>query len=332
MSSARSPGRSGGGVRRQQRRRRAEERLRTADASHHALGGGDGRQLQARHEVAGGIDAVHAGHPAVVDDDVPLVVDLASQRPGQARARLVLHREERQRARQHAARTRAGPPADRREAPPARRPSPRSPRRRADRAASGTPRRRGTARPPSPPSPSAPSPAASSRSPTGSRSTPARRRPGPWPRSRRRPGSGRPRRRSAPPGRARRAWRRPPRKRARACARPGRGVAQRHREPPVGELPRRLDDVGEQVGIGIGQHLLAAARQELARRLRVAAQVPVRVLDLVGAVLTRVHDDDPPAVAGEPRGGGEPRGTAPDHENVDLALDRHRVQRRTGSR
>ncbi len=111
-----------------------------------------------------------------------------------------------------------------------------------------------------------------------------------------------------------------------------RGVAQRHREPPVGELPRRLDDVREQVGVGIGQHLLTAARQELARRLRVAAQVAVRALDLVGAVLAGVHHDDTSPIAGEPRRGGEPRGTAADHDDVDLALDGQSVHRRTGSR
>ena len=108
-------------------------------------------------------------------------------------------------------------------------------------------------------------------------------------------------------------------------------VPQGDVESPVRTPVRRLDDVRDDRGARVGEDLLAAARQQLARRLRVPAQVPVRVLDPVRPVLAGVHHEHPPAESGEPRRSGESRRPAADDDCVDLALDRQSVHG-TGSK
>ena len=97
-------------------------------------------------------------------------------------------------------------------------------------------------------------------------------------------------------------------------------VAQTDGEPALSGLGR-LDDVRGDRGVRVSEHLLPAAGQQLARRLRVAPEVAVGVLHLVRAVLAGVDHEDAPAEPREPRRGRETRGAAADHEGVDLPID-----------
>jgi GTP cyclohydrolase II len=88
----------GGGVRGQDGRRPTEERLGAPHACDDALRDRDGHELEPRDEVTGGVDAVDAGHAAVVDLDTTVVVDRAPEFPGELRAGLVGDGEEGERA------------------------------------------------------------------------------------------------------------------------------------------------------------------------------------------------------------------------------------------
>src|SRR6185312_1537087 len=91
-------------------------------------------------------------------------------------------------------------------------------------------------------------------------------------------------------------------------------VPQPHREA-AGRRLRGLDDVRGDRGRGLGEDLLPAAGDELPRRLGVATEIAVRVLDLVRTVLAGVEEEEETAEPGQPRRGGQPGGAPADHDD-----------------
>ena len=101
-------------------------------------------------------------------------------------------------------------------------------------------------------------------------------------------------------------------------------VVQRQPEPRTGSVhgPGRGDPALGHGRRRVRQQLGPAAGEQVGGSLRVPAQVAVRALDAVGAVVAAVDDQDAAAVAGQPERRGQAGGAAADDDGVDLGCGR----------